>query len=266
MPTPNLNYLLGLEPIEIINWYESKGYEISWNWEDVWQDAHSRSFTVAKILKLDLLQTIRDRWIESQKKGLTFVEFQRRLEGYLKTEGWWGKQRIQDVPGYYDLSEEDRLALGDPERLVQLGSPHRLKTIYNTNANVGYNANRYLSQIANKESRPYLQYKQIEREGFNHDHSHFADLVFHINDPIWDIIYPPNWFNCGCYTRALTKEELDSEGLKVSDGNNYKELALSLIPESWRYNPGKSVFTPNKKEYDRDLFRVFKQQMRIQRS
>ncbi len=262
MEKPNLNYLLGLEPTEIIQWYQNKGYAISWNWHDLWQEAHSKSFTVAKILKLDLLQSIRDNWIKAQKEGLTFVEFRRRIEGRLKEEGWWGKQRVQDVPGYWDLSEEDRKALGDPDKLVQLGSIHRLKTIYNTNANIGYNASRYNSQLDNATDRPYLQYIQIERESAREEHAVFRKKVFRIDDPIWDIIYPPNGFNCGCYVRSLSKADLKAEGLKVSDGKDYLVFAESVISEGWRYNPAKEQFTPDKKEYDRDLFRAFKKELR----
>lgn len=263
MEKPNLNYLLGLEPTEIIEWYKSKGYAITWNWDDLWQQSHSRSFTVAKILKLDLLQSIRSNWIKAQSEGLTYVEWRRRIEGRLKEEGWWGKQRVQDVPGYWDLSLEEREKLGDPEAIVQLGSAHRLKTIYNTNANIGYNTARYNAQMDNKNDRPYLQYIQIQRGSKRDSHAVFHNKIFHIDDPIWDTIYPPSDFNCGCYTRSLTLGDVKESDFEIEKGKEFETVANSKIKEGWKYNPAKEQYTPDRKEYDRDLFGVFKKELRV---
>ncbi|MGE8685126.1 MAG: phage head morphogenesis protein, partial [Acinetobacter sp.] len=59
MPTPQrpeLNALFDRPPAEAIEYLESKGHKIGWDWHQTLDDAHSRAFTVAKVAKLDLLQ------------------------------------------------------------------------------------------------------------------------------------------------------------------------------------------------------------------
>ena len=56
----DLAYCMKLPPKEAVAYLTSKGYTISWDWEEVWQDAHAKAFTVAKATRLDILQDIRD--------------------------------------------------------------------------------------------------------------------------------------------------------------------------------------------------------------
>lgn len=256
---PDLKILLSLTPEEIIAWYRAKGLNLTFNWYDLWQSAHVQSFTVAKVLKLDLLQDIRNSWVDAQEAGLTFTQWRRRLEPKLKEMGWWGKVAAKDVPGYDDLPEEEKRKI-DPDKIVQLGSAKRLKTIYDTNNNVAYNASRYNNQLANKNDRPFLQYIQIERPTKRMNHSLLHLKVFAFDDPIWDFIYPPNGWGCGCYVRSLKQRDLDNSGLSVSDGSEFMDL-VSTFPEEWQYNPGKIMFSPNLDEYDSDFAKKYQQEI-----
>ncbi len=247
MTSNDIQYLLTLPPQEIIKWYYSKGYTFSWNWQDVWQDAHVRSFTAAKVMKLDILQSLKDEVDKIFSKGITYDQFVKDLEPELKALGWWGKVRADEVPGY------DPNSGVDPNKIVQLGSPRRLKTIYQTNANVAYNAARYKFQALNAASRPYWLYNQLDRPHKRKEHARYAGKVFMYNDPIWDHIYPPNGFNCGCYVTALTYDEVISRGLKIWKGSD----VIVDIGEGWDYNPGKELFTPDLTKYDADLRAVY---------
>lgn len=63
MPTVDdvdLGYAYTLKPEEAIKYFESKGYVIGFRWHDVKDIAHARAFTVAGVLKLDVLKDIRD--------------------------------------------------------------------------------------------------------------------------------------------------------------------------------------------------------------
>lgn len=246
-------FLLNLPPEEIIKWYESKGYTFSWKWQDVWQAAHTRSFTVAKVMKLDILQAIKKEVDNIFKKGITFEQFQRELEPTLKRLGWWGKVKAKDVPGY-------KPGPGiDPEKIVELGSPRRLKTIYQVNTTIGYNAGQYNSDIQNVNSRPYWMYNQIDRKTKRKSHEPFDSKVFMWNDPIWEIIYPPSGWNCGCFVTPLTKIEFDSRKLNLSNGKDFLEKAKKNIPEEWQFNPAKEYanWQPDLTKYDDDIKKLF---------
>lgn len=249
MTNDSLKYLLTLPPEQIVQWYKSKGYTFSWNWKDVWQEAHARAFTVAKVMKLDILQELKDEVDKIFTKGITYEQFKRDLEPILKLLGWWGKVKVKDVPGF----DAERSRGTDPESYVQLGSPSRLKTIYTTNANVAYSAGNYKSLIEVVGEYPYWLYNQIERKHKRKAHANYAGKVFMWNDPIWDIIFPPNGFFCGCYVTSLTKAEVEARGLKVWNGT---EVAIK-VEEGWDYNPGKSYYQPDLSKYDKSLVKQF---------
>ncbi len=244
MNADQLKYLLSLPPEEIVKWYKSKGYAFSWKWEDVWQEAHARAFTVSKVMKLDILQELKDEVDKIFTHGLTFEQFRKDLEPNLKRLGWWGKVRADEVPGY------DPASGGDPNKIVQLGSPRRLQTIFQTNSNVAYNSGRYKFQIQNAVNRPYWLYNQLERKHKRKAHAVYANKVFMFDDPIWNIIYPPNRWGCGCYVIALTKEEVEARGLKVCKGSDER----IDVAEGWDYNPGKSYYKPDPAKYDKEIF------------
>lgn len=256
MPENNyeyLKYLLTLPPEEIVKWYKSKGYRFSWKWQDTWQSAHTRSFTVAKVMRLDILQTIKDEVDKIFTEGNTYEEFERDLEPMLKRLGWWGKVKAKDVPGY---KPEPGI---DPEKIVELGSPRRLETIYQVNANVANNAGRWNSFAENAASRPLLRYHQIDRPTKRKSHTVFAGKVWYINDPIWNIISPPNGWNCGCYLTAHTLEEAQSNGWKIENGKGFIKTAKADVPEEWQYNPGKEYanWKPDLSQYDNNIKKLF---------
>lgn len=53
-----------------------------------------------------------------------------------------------------------------------------------------------------------LQYKTRKDSKVRDSHRSLDDKIFYINDDIWKTIYPPNGWNCRCYTTPLTITEL----------------------------------------------------------
>jgi len=239
----DLKYLFALPPEEIVKWFQSKGLTFSWNWQDTWQEAHAKAFTVAKVMKMDILQELMDEVDKIFSKGITFKQFQKDLEPILKRLGWWGKVKASEVSGYVPMPGVD------PDKIVQLGSPARLETIFRVNSNVSYNAGRYKFQMQNAANRPYWLYVQLERKHKRKAHAVYANKVFRYDDPIWDKIYPPNGWSCGCYAVALTLEEVNARGLKVIKGTD----VVINVEEGWDYNPGKAAFSPDLTKYDSDI-------------
>lgn len=249
LTSDNIKFLLTLPPEDIVRWYEGKGFRFSWNWQDTWQEAHTRSFTVAKVMKMDILQAIKKEVDKIFKEGITYEQFYNNLEGTLKELGWWGKVRADQVPGYNPASGVD------PDKIVQLGSPRRLKTIYQVNSNVANNAGRWKFFQQNAASRPYLRYHQLDRKTKRKSHTPFHNKVFHISDPVWNIIAPPSDWMCGCYLTAHTADEVKDNGWEIADGKNFIKLAKKNIPAEWQYNPGKEYanWQPDLSKYDDDI-------------
>jgi SPP1 gp7 family putative phage head morphogenesis protein len=184
MPEPiDLAYAVTLAPKDAIEYFQAKGYAISWNWWEIWQAQHAQAFTVAKAMKLDVLQTLRDTVGEALAEGQTQEQFARLLTPKLKALGWWGWQEHIDT------------STGEITR-VKLGSPWRLKTIYRTNLQSAYMAGRWKAQAENADAQPYLQYVAVMDAKTRPGHAALNGKVFRIDDPVWNRIYPPNGFNC----------------------------------------------------------------------
>jgi len=249
MPEIDYGFLIGLEPKAIVEWFKKKGNTISWNWQEVWKEANLKSFTVAKALKLDILQDIRNEVDNAIKNGLSVQQFKENLTPVLKTKGWWGKVPAKDVPGVNSADLED------PEKPVQLGSPYRLKNIYTTNLNVAYSKGNYDGMKTNVSKRPYWMYEAVLDANTRPDHRKLHGKVFRADDPIWKTHYPPNGWGCRCTVRALDQDDLEEMNLKVVKGPDYE--GSIKIDKGWDYNPGEG-YEPDLKKYDKDLVKAYK--------
>lgn len=212
--TPNpadLKAIFGMEPKNAVAYLKAKGYAITWNWQEMLDQAHDQSFTVAKAMRLDLLSDIRGALETALQEGQTLKQFIADLRPVLESQGWWGQQVIVDSEGVGEL--------------VQLGSPRRLKTIYQTNLQNAYMAGRKAEMEQTTETHPYWMYVAILDGKTRPSHRALHGQVFRHDDPIWSAIFPPNGFNCRCRVVALTEAAVKRRGLKVvsSEGRMFTE-------------------------------------------
>ena len=211
----DMGYLLRLEPKMAVDYLKSKGYKITWNWQEQLDAAHAKAFTVAKVTKLDVLETLRQATEDAVQSGMSERDFIKQLEPKLRALGWWGKQEMTD-----DLGRKT---------VVQLGSPRRLRTILRTNKITAYHAGRYAEQIANSDEQPYWQYVAVQDSRTRPSHMALHGKVYRFDDPIWDTLYPPNGWGCRCRVRALSDFQLNNLRLSVdeSGGRLQEEWALA---------------------------------------
>ncbi len=212
----DLNYAFRLPPEQAVAYFRGKvDAPISWDWQDLWQEAHAKAFTVAKALRVDVLQDIRDAVDRALAEGQTLAEFRRDLEPRLKAKGWWGKVMVGDGAG--------------GAQQVQLGSPWRLKTIYRTNIQTAYMAGRWQALMANIDDRPYLQYVAVLDSRTRPTHRALHGKVFRYDDPFWRYLYPPNGWGCRCRVRALSQADIDARGLRVEQSGKRLSMEEALV-------------------------------------
>lgn len=207
MPTNNdldMGYVLRLEPKQAVDYLKSKGYNITWDWHEMLNDAHARAFTVAKATRAEVLDTIRWATEKAMSEGQSERDFIKNLEPKLKELGWWGK------------------AVDENGNTVQLGSVRRLKTIFRTNKSAAYHAGRYMEQMANSDEQPYWQYVAVKDSRTRASHLALDGKVYRFDDPIWNTMYPPNDWGCRCRVRALSEFRLKKNGLSVSESGEIK--------------------------------------------
>ena len=187
-----------LQPLqhrEAIAYFRSKGYAPvlqRFHHLDHFREEHARNWVVAKAMREDVSQAIRDAVDRQLSEGIPIDQAIRDLAPELQRLGWWGKARMTDP-------------LTGEEELVQLGSMRRLRTIFDTNMRTAHAAGHWASIQRTKQSFPYLEYVQIDRPTKRHEHERFHGRIWHVDDPIWLRIYPPNGWFCGCHVIQRTE-------------------------------------------------------------
>ncbi len=228
-----------LPPEEALTYLRSKGYKPGFAWQDVWQGEHARAFTVAKAMRLDILADIREALDKALAEGKTFEEFKRNLTPTLMDKGWWGRKEMMDP------------ATGEFKN-VQLGSPRRLRIMFDANIRTAHAAGDWAKIERVKDRRPFLMYDAVNDGRTRPQHKSWSGTILPVDDPWWDTHYTPNGWRCRCRVRQLGYRDLARLGLQVADKAPTIEMkpwrnprtgdtvwVADGIDPGWGYNVGK---------------------------
>ena len=94
MKSEDIQAIFGMQPEAAIAYLESKKIHVSWDWQDMLDDAHATAFTVAKTAKMDVIDDIYSAVLKAAANGQTFEQFSDELTPVLQRKGWWGKGDI----------------------------------------------------------------------------------------------------------------------------------------------------------------------------
>lgn len=187
MAAPSIQLSFDLSPVEAIEYFEKKGYTPTWDWRELWQEAHHRAFTVAKVINLDLLSDVRDEVDRAIREGASYSEFEKNLLPSLKKHGWlpvdqkgWPTAESAEIEG----PEGKRAKVG----------PWRLRTIYHTNLKVATQVGRF-RQMTDPDvlaQRPFWQYLSVIDARTTPACRRRDGEVHRADDPWWNVNWPPN--------------------------------------------------------------------------
>lgn len=192
MNPEDIRTVFGLPPEAAVAYLKQKGIEVSWDWQDMLDDAHATAFTVAKTAGMDVVNDIYTAIVQAAEEGQTLAQFEQILTPVLQAKGWWGRQERPNP----DTGEK---------QTVQLGSPHRLKTIYLTNMQSAYMAGRYVEMAAAADTHPYWEYVAVNDSRTRAAHRLLHGRVYAADDPVWDSLYPPLDYRCRCRVKPLSE-------------------------------------------------------------
>jgi SPP1 gp7 family putative phage head morphogenesis protein len=230
-----------LAPEESLRFFRQKGLGLSFDWRDVWQEEHGAAFVVAKAMRVDILEDIREALDKAQTRGLTFQEFKRNLAPILQSKGWWGRKDMVDPATGQTVS-------------AQLGSDRRLRIIFDTNLRMAEAAGRWERIERTAEARPFLRYVAIRDGRTRPEHMGFHGTVRPVGDAWWSTHYPPNGWRCRCTVQQLSAADLTRFGYQVSPEpkvstrpwTNKRTGEVLRVPEGidpgFAYNVGKSRY------------------------
>ena len=192
----------GLPPEKAVEYFRQKGYQVGFDYRDVWQREHQAAFTVAKAMQMDLLMAIRGQVDAAIELGTTVETFRQTLMPELAKRGWWGRARMTD-PVTGEAND------------VQLGSARRLKVIYDTNLRTAHAEGQWARIQDTKASMPYLMYDHTPSAHERKEHKTWDSLVLPADDAWWQSHYPVKAWGCKCRVIQLGDRQLDRLGVKV---------------------------------------------------
>lgn len=211
----------------------------SFDWRDVWQDCHTAAFTVAKSSGYNILGDIHAGLMQALGEGRTYRQFAAELMPLLQKKGWWGRAQAVDP-------------LTGQMREVQLGSPRRLRIIYDTNMRTAHAAGEWVRIQEGKATHPFLRYVALLDEKTRLEHRQWHAVILPVDHPWWRTHYPPNGWWCRCGTMQLSPEDMDYFGYAVTEApeirlvpwENKRSGETMLVPEGidpgFAYNVGRA--------------------------
>lgn len=106
----------------------------------------------------------------------------------------------------------------------------------------GQSAAQWQRIEATKDILPLLKYVTAGDERVRLEHQDLEDVIRPVDDPFWDVYYPPNGWGCRCDV-----QQLDSGTITPLE-----KISLPDIKPIFMYNPGKKgfAFPPGHPYYD----------------
>lgn len=228
----------GPVPKDALEYLKRKGLRLSWDHREVYREEHDRAFTVAKVTERDLLATIQEHVVRAIEEGRTLQQFSNDLTPILQQAGWWGRKVMPDPQ-----------APDEEPREVQLGSPRRLKVIFDANMRTARAAGQWARAQRTKRARPFFIYELGPSERHRTEHEKLEGKILPVDDPFWDDWFPPNGWGCKCRVRQISRAEtqrLGGESERPNFGTvqwtNHRTGATVPVPRGidpgWDRNPG----------------------------
>ena len=228
----------GPVPKEAIKYLKAKKLKPGFSYLDVWGEEHQTAFTVAKVMRADILNDVQLSLLLALEEGETFKVWAEGIKGTLDKGGW---------SNYH----KERSAVS------------RLSVIFDTNMRGARSVGQWDRIERTKEFRPYLTYTLGPSERHRPHHASWEGVTLPATDTWWDSHTPQNGFRCLCGLSQETKrvaERRGAERVKAGKRGGILKKAPASPLVTWKHpktgkveripvgidpgfnhNPGKSV-------------------------
>lgn len=244
MVTSNASFP-GPPPAEALAYLRAKSNQPLNHWADAWMEEHAEAFMVARATNRQVIATLRGAVERALADGVPFEKFKRELTPVLQDLGWWGT-----------ATQVDRETGEEVD--VELGSPRRLRTIYESNLRSARAVGQWQRAQRTKDALPFFIYELGPSERHRPEHASWEGLVLPIDDPFFDTHMPPNGWGCKCRVRQVSEREAERRGVSRSPTiermpwTNPRTGATRLVPKGidpgWDTNPGKARWSETNDE------------------
>lgn len=207
-----------LTPADAVSYLAGRG-EIAktYSWQDLWQEEHARQFTVSRLARADLLQSLREQITKSVGGDLSRRDFMRSAERMLGDAGWWGRKQLVDP------------ATG--ELVSTTFDAARLKLIFDTNTRMAYAAGQWDRLQRTRRTHPFLRYVTMRDDRVRPAHRAWDSVTLPVDHAFWSTHFPPNGWKCRCRVVAVSRK--DYEAGTTPSGQPMKKAAPDVVTREW---------------------------------
>ncbi len=231
----------GRPPAQAVAYLEDKvvGGRFSFDWRDVDREEHLTAMVVAKAMTADLLADFKGGLLTAINEGQGGAKFAREITPILQAKGWWGKA----------LQTDPKTGV---QQLVQLGSPARLRTIFDVNMRMAHAAGRWERFTRSAATRPFLTYHHTRQERPRPEHVVWDGITLPIGHVFWSTHYCPNGWGCKCFITseragAAVTSQAELERIGVGETTTYRnkrtgevrQVPVGIDP-GFEYNVGEA--------------------------
>jgi uncharacterized protein with gpF-like domain len=192
-------------PAEVLRWWKQKKLKPTFDYRETWMEEHSYAFSVAKVMRRDVLQAMHEELARAIAEGVGIDKWTKQVEPRFKQMGWWGDQEVEDP---------------ETGQVVTINAPSRLRLIFNTNMRMAHAAGQWDRIQRNKRYRPYLLYYIGPAIRHREQHVAWNGVLLPVDDDFWSYAMPMNGWNCHCGVRSVTEREareLEDTGVPAHD-------------------------------------------------
>ena len=208
-------------------------------WSAIYAEEHDHAFTVAGVMRDDMLTDFRLAIDTAIADGTTYQTFLGEFDTIVGKYGW----SYNGSRGW------------------------RSRTIYETNIRASYQAGRY-AQMTDPDVlkyRPNWMYQHGDSVHPRPPHVAWHGTVLPADDPWWESHFTPNGWGCKCRVVALSGRDLTRLGKSVGSAPNdgtfewvnpatgeVRNIPRGIDP-GWDYNPGAAAWRPDLRKFDADI-------------
>lgn len=184
------------------------------------------AFTIANYSNINLLNEIYNLLLTSIEEGYSLNSFKELLNTCLIDFG-------------YDKEND-----------------YKIDLIFRNSIQTAFQVGHYERGIEGVAYRPYWQYDAIDDDDTRPEHKALDGKVFRVDDPFWNVWYPPNGHRCRCTVKFLSKREVENKGLTIENGTDIK-----ILPDKdFDYNPALKNFNADLSKLPKQFQKVYEKQ------
>ena len=220
--------LARLPPADAMRWMQGRtGTALTYSWQDMFGEEHSRHFTISCLVRMDLLQSFKDSLGRSVAGDLSRRDWMRDHIKLLQDAGWWGEKQVLDP---------------ETGKLVKTRfDPARLKLIYDTNTRQASARGQW--ERIQRAKPPYLRYITKRDDRVRPLHRTWDNVTLPTNHPFWQTNFPPCGWRCRCRVISVSRREYN-KGVTPTGAPMIKTAPETVLVKFINRRTGEISFWP----------------------